>query len=552
MEQASRLDVQFPFDGTERVQASLRTLMPVLEARLAKAEQDQADAAEQADNLVNVGLRRINEVLLPSVERIQKLTSLGFLLAPSSSSVALSVAQKTFILDEGDQRDLFTPSAYVAIEATGDPNTRAIAHVLSYDSAVGFLKVDILVTFGSPLPRTDWIISASPGVTESSRVLAERAEASNIQAAAAALSAANARDIALAAKDSAIASAQTATNKATAASGSADAAKASADSAAANAATVADKAPLSSPTFTGTPKAPTPSAGTNTTQIATTAFVQAVVAALVDSSPTALDTLKELAAALGNDANFSTTVMNALALKAPVASPTLTGSVRLSPSTKFLAEGAEGGQLTLERGTNSVINGDAVMDHLGGVIRFFESLGSVRGAYLDLTKGAGSATSELVHTKMGGASLTGTFDFAAMRVAGRFVYGTTAVRGDAGTQNIPVSNPAPMVEVAAVATSIICQVNCSARVFNTGTDVDIGFILECTDISNNGSVQVAVNSKLITANGSKGGAAPYFNTLLITNLTVGNTYRFRMSASRGSDNGGTVQCGDLKIEALFV
>lgn len=85
------------------------------------------------------------------------------------------------------------------------------------------------------------------------------------------------------------------------------------------------KAPLASPAFTGTPTAPTAAPGTNTTQLATAAFVAAALAALVDSSPAALNTLNELAAALGNDANFATTLTNALALKAPLASPTLTG-----------------------------------------------------------------------------------------------------------------------------------------------------------------------------------------------------------------------------------
>lgn len=85
-------------------------------------------------------------------------------------------------------------------------------------------------------------------------------------------------------------------------------------------------APLASPTLTGTPAAPTATPGTNTTQIATTAFVAAAVAALLNSAPGALDTLDELAAALGDDANFATTVTNALALKAPLASPALSGT----------------------------------------------------------------------------------------------------------------------------------------------------------------------------------------------------------------------------------
>lgn len=85
-------------------------------------------------------------------------------------------------------------------------------------------------------------------------------------------------------------------------------------------------ATLASPTFTGTPVGPTAAPGTDTTQFATTAFVQAALAALVDSSPAALDTLNELAAALGDDANFATTMTNALALKAALASPVFTGT----------------------------------------------------------------------------------------------------------------------------------------------------------------------------------------------------------------------------------
>lgn len=77
-------------------------------------------------------------------------------------------------------------------------------------------------------------------------------------------------------------------------------------------------APKASPTFTGTPKAPTAATGNNSTQLANTAFVQAAIAGLVGSSPAALDTLNELAAALGNDPNFAVTMTNALANKQPL------------------------------------------------------------------------------------------------------------------------------------------------------------------------------------------------------------------------------------------
>ncbi|EDC7461578.1 phage tail protein [Salmonella enterica subsp. enterica serovar Newport] len=78
------------------------------------------------------------------------------------------------------------------------------------------------------------------------------------------------------------------------------------------------KAPLDSPALTGTPTAPTPETAAAGIEIATAAFVAAKVAQLVGSAPETLDTLKELADALGNDPNFATTVLNKLAGKQPL------------------------------------------------------------------------------------------------------------------------------------------------------------------------------------------------------------------------------------------
>jgi hypothetical protein len=106
------------------------------------------------------------------------------------------------------------------------------------------------------------------------------------------------------------------------------------------------KAPLASPALTGTPTAPTAAAGTNTTQVATTAFVGTAVSNLVAAAPAALDTLNELATALGNDASFSTTITNALAAKAPLASPTFTGTntvanITVSGTSNMSANGVQ-------------------------------------------------------------------------------------------------------------------------------------------------------------------------------------------------------------------
>jgi hypothetical protein len=88
-------------------------------------------------------------------------------------------------------------------------------------------------------------------------------------------------------------------------------------------------APLASPALTGVPTAPTAAANTNTTQVATTAYVQTEINDLIASAPGALDTLNELATALGNDAAFSTTVTNSLATKLPLAGGTMTGAIAM-------------------------------------------------------------------------------------------------------------------------------------------------------------------------------------------------------------------------------
>jgi hypothetical protein len=90
---------------------------------------------------------------------------------------------------------------------------------------------------------------------------------------------------------------------------------------------LAAKAPLASPALTGTPTAPTAAANTNTTQVATTEFVGTAVANLVDGAPALLNTLNELAAAINDDAAFTTTITNSIGLKAPLESPTFTGTV---------------------------------------------------------------------------------------------------------------------------------------------------------------------------------------------------------------------------------
>ncbi|WP_105493658.1 prophage tail fiber N-terminal domain-containing protein [Escherichia coli] len=106
------------------------------------------------------------------------------------------------------------------------------------------------------------------------------------------------------------------------------------------------KAPLDSPAFTGTPTTPTPPDDAAGLETANAAFVRKLLAALVDSSPEALDTLNELAAALGNDPNFATTVTDALAGKQPL-NGVLTAVSQITPRKNSLLYYNESGNLTL-------------------------------------------------------------------------------------------------------------------------------------------------------------------------------------------------------------
>jgi len=101
------------------------------------------------------------------------------------------------------------------------------------------------------------------------------------------------------------------------------------DSKLATATASSTSAPLASPALTGVPTAPTAAANTNTTQIATTAYVQTEITDLIAAAPGALDTLDELAAALGDDASFATTVTNSLAGKLALTGGTMSGAIAM-------------------------------------------------------------------------------------------------------------------------------------------------------------------------------------------------------------------------------
>lgn len=344
----------------------LNRLLGTLEARFKPLEAQRGDLDTAIAQVRQVGLDRINEVLTPAISDVLEIQERGFLIANSATPATLVDGDLlTFVVTDEAQRALFTPSPFTALTREATPDDYGVARTIAYDSETGEYLCEVLSVSGAPGPHEDWVIGALAGPTIAmieilAQVLAARDTASG------------ARDTAVTKAGEATAAAATAMAKAVIATDKAAEAAASAVAAAtfnpasyytkaACDALLAALAPTASPALTGNPTAPTQAAGnnstrlattafvqgekaspaltgiptaptaaggTNTTQIATTAFVQAALTALIASAPGALDTLNELATALGNDPNFATTMTNALAAKAPLASPTFTGDIQ--------------------------------------------------------------------------------------------------------------------------------------------------------------------------------------------------------------------------------
>ncbi|EHT5210596.1 phage tail protein [Escherichia coli] len=198
-------------------------------------------------------------------------------------------------------------------------------------------------------------------------------------------------------------------------------------------------APKESPTFTGTPKAPTPAAGNNTTQIATTEFVQAALTALINGAPATLDTLKEIAAAINNDPKFSTTINNALALKAPLSSPALTGT----PTAPTAAQSVNNTQIATTAFVKSAIA--AMVGSAPAALDTLNELAAALGndpnfATTMLNALAGKQPLDNTLTNLSGKDVTGLLTYLGLGEAAKRNVGTGANQiPDMGSFTLSVS-----------------------------------------------------------------------------------------------------------------
>jgi hypothetical protein len=278
-----------------------------------------------------LALDRLDLVLAPALDKITLVSQQGFLLAHSSSVITLDTATtQVFAIPDQAERELFAPSPFVTIVREANTTDYAFAQLMDWNKVSGQLTLKPLQIFGNAGPFDDWVIYVGTAISEAVQAMLAQTMA--------------ARDLALSYRDSGAANAtQTAADRAAVATAKTDvyAARDAAQQSALNAQTW-------DPSY-----------------YSTTVLMNAAIAAVVNGAPGALDTLKELADALGDDANFAATITNALAqrLRVDLATQALTptqqsnGRINLglgSVSTKDVATAAEiksntrGGAITVD------------------------------------------------------------------------------------------------------------------------------------------------------------------------------------------------------------
>lgn len=252
----------------------LNSAMGVIDSRLRALEPFTPSWQQAVNDLRDVGLSRLNDTILPAYNRIQLLSTLGFLFAGSSSEVTLTDEMTaTFIIDDETQKSLFTPTPFLALTRSSTIDDYAIAQLISYEAATGTLMVKVKAITGNPGPHSDWQVGALAASTAAAMEYYAQIDAARNQANAAKASAAADRI-------------QTGFDRV----------QTGADVIAANIAKEAAQAAASG-------------AGTwDPTNYALKTYVDSKIAAVVGAAPSTLDTLQEIAAQFTTDHNAFNTL----------------------------------------------------------------------------------------------------------------------------------------------------------------------------------------------------------------------------------------------------
>ena len=286
--------------------------------------------------------------------------------------------------------------------------------------------------------------------------------------------------------------------------------------------------------------ATTQSAGDNSTKIATTAYTDTAVSNLVDSAPSALNTLNELAAALGDDANFSTTVTNSIATKLPLAGGTLTGNVIHNDNVKAIFGTSSDGLEVFHDGSHSFIkdSGTGALKIVGNDIRIenasnrnvFKAIGTACELYFD----TGSATSKKFETTAGGAIVHCTDASDGFIVQGDLRFRkesgtTTYIKWDGSDEQLEVFDD---VKVS----------------FGNGHDLQIYHDGSNSRISDNGTGNLILdgNNVIIQSNDNSETIAKFITNGAVE-LYHNGTKKFETSSAGGTLTGNLTVSGNIGV-----
>lgn len=286
-------------------------------------------------------------------------------------------------------------------------------------------------------------------------------------------------------------------------------------------------APKDSPTLTGMPKTPTPPAGNNSTLIASTAFVQAAILALIGGAPATLDTLKEIAAAINNDPNFSTTINNMLALKAPLASPALTGT----PMAPTAVQSTNNTQIATTAFVKSAVAGlvGSSPEALDTLNELAAALGNDPNfATTVMNALAGKQPLDATLTNLSGKSISGLLEYLQLAEVGN-TSGTLAIIGNVKTDN----------DKCAVIVKTGSNANGKYRIWSDGS-IDMwgngianvnGDALVNYPIALPAAAQNVTTTPLVLSTGTN---RPATSVMVVTDLTTATKATFLVKRSDGS------------------
>ena len=366
-------------DGDSSVYDIFAKIFEGIDQRIAVIESVSGSLSDLQELLSTSAQGVVDAALDPVLSSISTKAELGALLtALSVSENSVGTGLKTFTVAPEAARSMFAPAHMLSVTATDDPTITMYGRRVSYDAQTGVLVVDVVAAVGAGT-LTSWTIA--PGsIAAMANVISVAAAGSEIagptlQVALGQIASAldarqplaeNLTDLAALAfvADMVLGTGSDGAPTQFAVSTYGKTLLSMASASALRSAIAA--APVSSPAFTGIPTVPTASVLADSNQIANITAVRIAVANLVNGSPAALDTLKEFATALGNDANFAATITAAIAAKAPLASPALTGTPT-TPTASVLADSSQIANITaaraaaanaIQRGSNA--NGEYV------------------------------------------------------------------------------------------------------------------------------------------------------------------------------------------------